>query len=84
MLRPRMLRPRLAPPSGRTKKAQQTRRMARAHSDAPSGAGGRHLLAQLDGIQEQPGRSARSRLAALTPPKLSEMMAVDRSQWALW
>jgi hypothetical protein len=79
-----MLMPRLATPSGRTKKAQQTHRMARAHSDAPSGAGGRLLLAQLDGIQEQPGPSARSRLAALTPPKLSGMMAIDRSQWGLW
>jgi len=58
--------------------------MARAHSDVPSGAGGRLLLAQLDGIQEQPDPCAWSRLAALTPPKLSEMMAVDRSQWALW
>ena len=78
-----MLRPRLATPSGRTKKAQQTRRMARAHSDAPSGAGGRLLLAQLDGIQEQPGPSARSRLAALTPQKLSGMMAIDRSQFGV-
>jgi hypothetical protein len=41
-------------------------------------------LAQLDGIQEQPGPSAQSRLAALTPPKLSGMMAIDRSQRGLW
>jgi hypothetical protein len=79
-----MLRPRLATPSGRTKKAQQTRRMARAHSDAPPGPGDRLLFAQLDGIQEEPGPCARSRLAVLTPPKLSGMMAIDRSQWGLW
>jgi hypothetical protein len=36
------------------------------------------------GIQEHPGLSARSRLPALTPPKLSGMMAIDRSQWGLW
>ena len=39
--------------------------------------------AQTEGIQElralPPGR-----LAALTPPKLSGMMAIDRSQWGLW
>jgi hypothetical protein len=41
-------------------------------------------LPGFDGIQEQPGPSARSRLAALTPPKLSGMMAIDRSPWGLW
>ena len=41
-------------------------------------------LPSLMAFREQPGPSARSRLAALTPPKRSGMMAIDRSQWALW